>query len=143
MLSDAGVKVNMGAHGQIQGIGAHWEIWMLVQGGMTPHEALIAATWNGAHYIGLEDQLGSLEKGKLADLIVLDKNPLENIQNTESISWVMINGRLFNPDSMNETGNYDKKRGKFYWEMPNHNNSFQLNSETNTFSRPHCVCGKH
>lgn len=115
-LTDAGVKVNMGAHGQIQGIGAHWEIWMMQQGGMTTHEALKTATINPAQSLGFDEWIGSLETGKLADLIVLDKNPLENIRNTESIRYTMVNGRLYDADSLNEVGNYNTPRGKFYWE---------------------------
>lgn len=70
-LTDAGVKVNMGAHGQLQGLGAHWETWMLQQGGMTNLEALKAATINSAEYIGAGEDIGSLKVGKLADFIVL------------------------------------------------------------------------
>ena len=84
-ISDAGGSVQLGAHGQLQGLGAHWELWMLQQGGMTPMESLRAATIAGARYLGLDGDIGSLEKGKLADLIVLDRNPLENIRNSESI----------------------------------------------------------
>lgn len=142
-LSDNGVKVNMGAHGQLQGLGAHWEIWMLQQGGMSNHEALTAATVNGAHYIGMDHLIGSLEAGKLADLIVMDKNPLEDIRNTESIIYTMINGRIFDVETMNEIGNNAKPRGKFYWETNGSNESFQLNTETNSFEQPKCVCGKH
>lgn len=115
-LTDAGVKVNMGSHGQIQGIGAHWELWMLKQGGMTNMEALRCATINGAEYIGMGKDIGSLEKGKLADLIILDKNPLDDIYNTETVHYTMVNGRLYDCETMNETGNVDKKRSKFYWE---------------------------
>ncbi len=118
-LSDLGVKVNLGAHGQLQGLAAHWELWMFAQGGMTPLEVLRAGTLNGAHYIGMDHAIGSLETGKLADLVVLDKNPLENIRNTEFVKYVMVNGRLFDADSMNETVTGNFKRMPFYWENPN------------------------
>ncbi|MBI4547862.1 MAG: PD40 domain-containing protein [Ignavibacteriae bacterium] len=113
---DAGAKLQLGAHGQLQGLGAHWELWMFVQGGMTPMEALRCATLYGAQYIGLDKDLGSLEVGKLADLIMMDKNPIENIQNSESIRSVMKNGRLYDGATMDEIGNHPKKRPKFYWE---------------------------
>ena len=129
-LADAGVKVNMGSHGQIQGIGAHWELWMLQMGGMTPLQAIRCATKNGADYIGMGDQIGSLEKGKLADLIVMDKNPLENIRNTESIKYVMVNGRLYDAETMNEIGNYDSKRSKFYWENSKGSGNFPWHETT-------------
>ena len=93
-LMDAGVPVNMGAHGQIQGIGAHWEMWMMAQGGMSPLEALKTATINPAKSLGLDKELGSLEAGKLADLVILDRNPLEDLRNTESIHMVILNGRM-------------------------------------------------
>ncbi len=142
-LADEGVKVNVGGHGQIQGIGVHWEIWMLAQGGMSPHEALKAATLNGAEYVGLDSDIGSLEKGKLADLVVLDENPLDNIRNTETIRYVMVNGRLYDPETMHETGNYDRKRSRFYWEMPRQGHFLQLHPETGTLTRPQCSCGTH
>jgi len=113
---DAGAKIQLGAHGQLQGLGAHWELWMLAQGGMTPLEAIRCATLYGAQYLGLDHDLGSIEPGKLADLIVLDNNPLENIQNSETIRFVMKNGRLYNAATMNEIGNHPGKRGSFFWE---------------------------
>jgi imidazolonepropionase-like amidohydrolase/Tol biopolymer transport system component len=113
---DAGGLVDLGAHGQLQGLGAHWELWMLQQGGMSNLEALRCATINGARALGLDKELGSLEKGKLADLIVLDKNPLENIRNTESIAMVMLNGRLYDAKTLNEIGNHPRERLKLYWE---------------------------
>ncbi|HUF48882.1 MAG TPA: amidohydrolase family protein [Vicinamibacterales bacterium] len=102
-LADAGVPVNMGAHGQLQGLGAHWETWMLSQGGMTPMQALKAATIDPAISLGLDAEIGSLEPGKLADLVVLDRNPLENIRYTDSLFRVMLNGRLYD-QQLNEVG---------------------------------------
>ena len=115
-IVDGGGMVLLGAHGQLQGLGAHWELWMLQQGGMTPMEALRCATIDGARYIGLDGQLGSIEKGKLADLVVLDRNPLENIRHSESINMVMLNGRLFDGKTLNEIGNHSRERMKFWWE---------------------------
>ncbi|MEQ6123110.1 amidohydrolase family protein [Pseudotenacibaculum sp. MALMAid0570] len=139
-LSKVGVKANVGAHGQLQGLGAHWELWMLQQGGMSNLEALKAATINGAEYIGVDDEIGSLKEGKLADLIVLDNNPLEKIEHTNSVIYTMVNGRLFDISTMNEIGNYDKKRSKFYWEQGNYNQGVPFNVDTMSFTRPTCSC---
>ena len=117
-LNDAGVSVQLGAHGQREGLGAHWELWMFVQGGMTPLQAIRAATLNGAHYIGMDKDIGSLETGKLADLVVLDENPLENIRNSESIRYTIVNGRIFDAMTMNEAGNHPRNRKAFYFELP-------------------------
>jgi hypothetical protein len=122
-LTDLGVKVNLGAHGQLQGLGAHWELWMFAQGGMTPLEVIRAGTLNGAHYLGMDHELGSLEAGKLADLVVLDRSPLENIHNTEFVRYVMVNGHLFDVESMNEVHTGQFKRMPFYWELPGVNDS--------------------
>jgi Tol biopolymer transport system component/imidazolonepropionase-like amidohydrolase len=139
-LSKLGVKVNLGAHGQLQGLGAHWELWMLQQGGLSNLEALKAATINGAEYIGVGDELGSLKEGKLADLIVLDKNPLEDIQNSNSVHYTMVNGRLYDINTMNEIGNYATQRTKFYWENGKYNQGVPFNLETNSFTIPTCSC---
>lgn len=104
-LSDRGRLVNAGAHGQIAGMGQHWEIWMFAQGGLSPLESLRAATLNPARTFGMEAELGSIEVGKLADLVLLDKNPLEDIRNTDSVRMVMLNGRLFNAATMDQIGN--------------------------------------
>jgi imidazolonepropionase-like amidohydrolase len=116
-IADGGTKVNLGAHGQLQGLGAHWELWMLAQGGMTPLQAIRCATMNGASYLGMDKEIGSLETGKLADLIVLNENPLIDIRNSEKIKYVMINGRLYDAESMNETGNREKPRMRFWWQQ--------------------------
>jgi len=113
---DAGGSVQLGAHGQLQGLGAHWELWMLQQGGMTNLEAIRTATINGARALGLDKEIGSIEEGKLADLVVMDRNPLENIRNSESIAMVMLNGRLYDARTLNEIGNHPRTRGKLYWE---------------------------
>jgi len=98
----AGGRVGVGGHGQLQGLGMHWELWTVQSGGMRPHDALRAATVVGAAAIGLDRHLGSLEPGKLADLVVLDRNPLENIQNTNSVRYVMKNGRLYEGETLTE-----------------------------------------
>jgi imidazolonepropionase-like amidohydrolase/Tol biopolymer transport system component len=141
-LSDAGVKVNLGAHGQLQGLGAHWELWMLAMGGMSNLEALRAATFNGAHYIGLDHDIGSLERGKLADLIIFDKNPLEDIRNTEYIRYTMVNGRLFDAESMDEAGLYPRKRSPFYWEYSRSSLNFPWHEETHGFHSHSCSCNR-
>ncbi|WP_298311798.1 amidohydrolase family protein [uncultured Aquimarina sp.] len=139
-LTNEGVKVNLGAHGQLQGLGAHWELWMLHQGGMTNMQALQAATINGANYIGAGNDIGSLKEGKLADLIVLDKNPLEDIRNTETVKYTMVNGRLYDTDTMNEIGNTSKERSKFWWENNKSNTAFPWHEASQSFMKPGCGC---
>ncbi|MFN0214487.1 MAG: amidohydrolase family protein [Saprospiraceae bacterium] len=138
-LQNAGVNINLGAHGQLNGLGAHWELWMIQQGGMSNLQALRCGTLNGAKYIGMDKEIGSLAEGKLADLIVLDKNPLDNIQNTESIRYVMVNGRLYDSATLNEIGNYDKKRSKFWFEQPGSQTSGA--GMQHTCHEQKCVCG--
>lgn len=115
-LLDSGVRLQLGAHGQREGLAAHWELWMFVQGGLTPLQALRAGTLDAARYLGLDRDLGSIETGKLADLLVLERNPLEDIRHSEHIRYVMVNGRLFDARTMDEIGNHPRKRKPFYWE---------------------------
>jgi imidazolonepropionase-like amidohydrolase/Tol biopolymer transport system component len=114
-ILDAGGKVQLGAHGQLQGLAAHWELWMLEQGGMSPMQALRAATLHGAEYLGLDADIGSITPGKLADLVVLDRNPLENIRNSESVRYVMINGRLYDAHTLAELGNHPAAAPAPFW----------------------------
>ncbi|MBB4630844.1 LpqB family beta-propeller domain-containing protein [Sphingosinicella soli] len=120
-LDDAGVTVNVGSHGQSSGIAIHWEMQLLAEGGMTQMRILRAATINGAKTFGLDHQLGSIEPGKLADLIVLDRDPLVDIKNTNSVRYTMVNGRLYDSETMNEIGNHPRERSRFFWELTDQN----------------------
>jgi imidazolonepropionase-like amidohydrolase len=114
-LFDAGVSIQVGAHGQREGLGAHWEMWMLVQGGMTPREALACATRNGAAYLGMGKDLGSLEVGKLADVVVIDGDPTADIRQSEKVRYTMVNGRLYDANTLEEVGS-TAKRPKYWWQ---------------------------
>ena len=97
-----GGNVELGAHGQLNGLGAHWELWMLQQGGMSNHEALRCATWMGARAIGLDKELGSIQPGLLADLIVIDGDPLKDIRQSENVKYTMVNGRLYDAMTLDQ-----------------------------------------
>lgn len=139
-IANGGTKVNLGAHGQLQGLGAHWELWMLAQGGMKPIDCIKAATINGANYLGMDKEIGSLKKGKLADLIVLNANPLDDIRNSEKILYTIVNGRMFNSEDMSEIGNQPKNINKFWWQFSKTENIIIPDGEveTHTFTVPEC-----
>jgi len=121
-LDDAGVIINAGSHGEVAGLAEHWEMWLLAEGGMSNLHVLRTATLNGPRTLGFAKQVGSLQVGKLADLLVLDRNPLEDIHNTNTVRFTMVNGRLYDAYTMNEIGNFARPRGKFYWEVGRTNN---------------------
>lgn len=115
-MNDRGILVGIGGHGQREGLAAHWEMWMLVQGGMTPLEAIGAATINPARHLGLDENIGSLKEGKMADLVVIDGDVVKDIRQSDKVVYVMLNGRLYDAETMNEIGNYNNKREPFYFE---------------------------
>jgi hypothetical protein len=98
----AGGRVGVGAHGQLQGLGYHWELWALASGGLTPREALTAATRTGAEIIGIASDIGTVTPGKLADLVVLGADPLEDIRNSTDIDYVVKNGEVFEGDTLDK-----------------------------------------
>jgi imidazolonepropionase-like amidohydrolase len=114
-LMERGVLVNIGAHGQREGLGSHWEMWGFVLGGMSPMQALRTATINPARYMGFARDLGSVETGKLADLLIVDGNPLEDIRVTDDIAYVVQNGRILEGGSLAETLTGDRRLAPFYW----------------------------
>ena len=114
----AGGKVALGSNGRVQGLGFHWEMWLLAKGGMPNHDILRAATMFGADAIGVGAQLGSIEVGKLADLQVLSSNPLTDIRNTNSVLYAMKNGRLYDAATLDQITPVAKKMDKLWWAQP-------------------------
>jgi Tol biopolymer transport system component len=116
-LVEAGGIVGVGSHGEFQGLGYHWELWALQSGGMRQIDALKAATILGAEGLGLDKDLGSLETGKLADFIILEKNPLDDIRNTNTIKYVMKNGRLYDGNTCDEIYPQQRKLDRSEWKF--------------------------
>jgi Tol biopolymer transport system component len=114
-LIKAGGRVCIGSHGQFQGLGYHWEMWALASGGASNMDVLRSATIRGAEAMGLAQDLGSIEPGKLADFVVLNKNPLDDIHNTNTIAFVMKNGELFEGDTLNEVYPEKKPLSPLWW----------------------------
>ncbi|HAT59491.1 MAG TPA: amidohydrolase, partial [Opitutae bacterium] len=118
---DQGGLVQAGGHGQLNGVCTHWEIWSFVQGGMTPLEALTCGTLHGAKYLGLDGDIGSLEEGKLADLIVIEKgyDPTQDIRHSEHIQYTMVNGVLLDAKTLSEYGTANSDQPPFFWQNGN------------------------
>lgn len=117
-ILDAGGNVGLGGHGEMQGLQVHWEMWALAAGGMSNLDVLRVATLESAKAIGLDQDIGSIEAGKLADLVVMDNNPLDDIAHTNSISRVMVNGVLYNANTLAQQWPQKKSLPTPWW----HNN---------------------
>jgi cytosine/adenosine deaminase-related metal-dependent hydrolase len=115
---------------------------MLADGGLTPLQAIRSATMNGAFYLGLEKEIGSIEEGKLADFLVLEGNPLIDLSNIATIKYTIANGRLYDSMTMQETITGNKSRLPFYFESEFGNNDFHFHEETGCFQGHSCGCRK-
>jgi Tol biopolymer transport system component len=114
-LVEAGGRAGVGSHGQLQGLGYHWELWAMASADMDPMDALRVATLHGAEALGLEGDLGSVEAGKLADLVILEADPREDLRNTARIESVMINGRLHDAGTLTELWPGDREIEPLWW----------------------------
>lgn len=114
----AGGQVQIGSHGQLQGLGYHWELQALGQGGMSNHHVLRAATFHGARYLGLHKDIGTLEKGKLADIVIFDQNPLQSLKHLRSIQRVIKQGYMYEAATMNRIWPTPQHRPVFFWNTP-------------------------
>ena len=125
-VQKAGGKVALGAHGQLQGLGVHWELWAHAGVGdttggsaMTPHQAWRAATRDAADKLGLLQDLGTVEAGKLADLVVLDADPLADIRNSTTLRWVIKNGEIFEAPTLKAVWPQERVLPKMFWQDRN------------------------
>ncbi len=115
-LVEAGGLAGVGSHGQLQGLGFHWELWSVASGGMKNMDALKVATIIGAEDIGLDGDIGSIEAGKLADILIMEKNPLEDLRNTNTLTHVIKNGKVYDADTLDEVAPLEKEAEPFHWQ---------------------------
>lgn len=117
---DAGSTTQLGAHGQLAGLGAHWELWCLTAPGvgnaLSNIQALRAATIDGAKYLGLDNDLGSIESGKLADLLILEKDPRIDIANSLTLTHTIANGIVYNSADMSRVAPGTAPGPTFWWK---------------------------
>jgi len=114
-MVEGGGRIGVGSHGQLQGLGYHWEMWALGSGGATPHDVLRSATIMGAEAIGLGSDIGTLEVGKMADILVLDRDPLTDLRNTTSVKYIVKNGRMYDASTLDEVYPRQKKLPPQFW----------------------------
>ena len=104
----------IGAHGQLHGLGSHYEVWMAAAG-TDEHTGIEIGTIHGAHFLGLEHELGSLAEGKVADFVVLGSNPLDDIRNTADIVYVIKDGIVYDAGTLDELWPEEEPFGDYYW----------------------------
>lgn len=115
-IVDAGGRVGVGSHGQLQGLGYHWEMWALASGGMPNANVLRAATLHGAQIIGVAQDIGSLEPGKLADIVVLNSNPLDELRSSTDLHLVIKGGMTYEADSLNSVWPQEQQLPQQWWQ---------------------------
>ncbi len=113
IIAEGGIG-SIGSHGEHHALAAHWEVWMAASA-MGNQGALEVASLHGARFLGAEQDLGSLEVGKLADFLILSSNPLEDIRNTLSIEHVVKGGIIYVGDTLDETWPESRPFGPYYW----------------------------
>ena len=115
-LFEAGGRAGVGSHGQLQGLGYHWELWAMQSGGISEHDILKVATIQGAEAIGLDTDLGTIEEGKLADLLILNSNPLDDIRNSKDLEFILKNGYMYEAETLDEVFPKQKELPTFWWQ---------------------------